>query len=221
MKLLLINPNTTEAITHRLVEAAAAFAPGVEFSGTTGRFGASYIASRQSFCVAGHAAIDAWSHSERDEDGVVVACFGDPGLDALREVCDVPVIGMAEAAMHAAMMMGGRFSIVTGGRAWVAMLQEYAAARHLDGALASVRTVEPDAGALAAQPERAIELLRSAAKDCVECDGASSVILAGAGLVGFAPSVGTALEVPIIDGLQAAVRMAQAVVGMRMRGAPH
>ncbi len=123
-RLLIINPNTTAMVTDRVTAAARASLPGVDLISATGRFGAAYISSRASFTVAGHAALDALAEWGTGVDAVLLACFGDPGLDALREVSQVPVIGLVEAACAEAGEGGRPFSIVTGGERWGPMLRE-------------------------------------------------------------------------------------------------
>src|SRR5258708_19604635 len=76
--------------------------PGVTILPVTGRFGAPYIASRAAAAIAGHAALDALAEHVLDCDVVYLACFGDPGLAALKEVAPVPVVGMAEAPVEPA-----------------------------------------------------------------------------------------------------------------------
>ena len=142
MRLLLINPNTTAAITDKVVAMAhTVAAPSTELVAVTGRFGAAYVASRAAYAIAAHAALDAWAETPGPFDAVVLACFGDPGLDALRELSPVPVVGMAEASILQACVLGNRFSIVTGGVRWKPMLEEFVASHGLGSRLASVRTV--------------------------------------------------------------------------------
>src|SRR6266567_729094 len=107
MRLLLINSNTTEAITTLLVDAARRLVdPSVTVIGATARFGARYIASRTAYAIAGHAALDAYAEHGRGADAAIIACFGDPGLLALREIAPVPVVGMAEASCRLAAARG-------------------------------------------------------------------------------------------------------------------
>jgi allantoin racemase len=144
MRLLVINPNTTEAMTDKVVAAARlALEPGLDIIAATGRFGARYVSSRASFTVAGHAALDAFAEYGQGCDAVLLACFGDPGLDALREVSTMPVISLIDASCAEAATGGRRFSIVTGGARWQAMLTEMIAVRGLGSQLASIRTVAP------------------------------------------------------------------------------
>ena len=90
-------------------------------------FGAAYIGSRAGAAIAGHAVLDAYArHAESagPPDAVVIACFGDPGLEALAEISGRPVVGFAEAGFRAAAALGGRFLVATNGAAWAEMLDD-------------------------------------------------------------------------------------------------
>lgn len=206
MKLLVINPNTTQAVTDRVAEAARQALPGVVVSACTGRFGAAYISSRASFAIAGHAALEALADHGAEMDAVLLACFGDPGLDALREVSPVPVIGLVEAACREAAAGGRRFAIVTGGERWEPMLREAIAARGLGDGLATIRTVAPTGGQIAADPDAALDLLAASCRDCVETHGAQAVILGGAGLLGLADRIAPRCKVPVVCSVEAGFR---------------
>lgn len=212
MKILLINPNTTVAVTEKVLSAArGVVSPGTELIGATGRFGAAYVASRSAYAIAGHAALDAWAQAseQHDFDAVLLACFGDPGLDALRELCAVPVVGMADASIRLAAGEGKRFGIVTGGERWGPMLREFVAVRGLTGQLASVQTVAPTGGDIARDPEGALELLAQACRKAADV-GAETVILGGAGLAGLAARISDRVPVPLIGSTEASVRIAEA-----------
>ncbi len=216
MRLLLINPNTTAAVTDLVARHAAAIVgPEVEIRAVTGRFGARYVASRAAAAVAGHAALDALAEHGEGCDAVLLACFGDPGLLALREMAPVPVVGMAEASCHLACLVGRRFSIVTGGERWGAMLDEFVGALGLAGRLASVRTVAPTGQEIAAEPERALGALAAACREAVSQDGAEVVILGGAGLAGLAARIGPDVPVPVLCSLEAGLRATLALAGFR------
>ena len=93
MKLLLINPNTTQSMTElMLAEARKIVSPQTELTGVTGRFGGRYVASRATYAIAGHAALEAYAEHGRSADVVVLACFGDPALLALKDVAAQPVV---------------------------------------------------------------------------------------------------------------------------------
>jgi allantoin racemase len=148
MRLLLVNGNTTQAITELIAEEARrSAAPSTELVAVTPRFGPAYIATRSEVAIAGHAVLECLAQHSAGVDAAVIACFGEPGLEAARELCPFPVVGMAEAAMLTACMLGARFSIVTGGARWVAMLRELARAYRLEQRLASVRAHRLEGGA--------------------------------------------------------------------------
>lgn len=210
MKLLLINPNTSQSITDLvLAEARKIAAPDTELAAVTGRFGGRYVASRATYAIAGHAALDAYAEHGQSADVVVLACFGDPALMALKEVASQPVVGMAEASCQTAAANGGRFAIVTGGERWGPMLREFVASIGLGDRLATIETVAPTGAAIASDPEKALDLLARACCACVEHHGASSVILGGAGLAGLASRIAARVPVPLIDSLAACIRMAE------------
>jgi Asp/Glu/hydantoin racemase len=217
MRLLCINPNTTEAVTRKVLDAARLAAPDVEIVGATGRFGAAYVASRAAYAVAGHAALDLLVRHGKGADAVLLACFGDPGLDGLKEFAEVPVIGLAEASCHAACLVGRRFGIVTGGERWGTMLQDFVAGQGLSSRLAGVRTVAPTGAEIAADPDAALAALARQCSIAAETDGADAVILAGAGLAGLAGRIADAVPVPVICSVEAGVRLAVAMAGMRLR----
>jgi allantoin racemase len=207
MRLLIINPNTTAGMTDKVRDAAVAFLPANwAITAVSGRFGPRYIASRATFAVASHAAIDAYAAHGPDHDRVLLACFGDPGLDALREAAGVPVIGLVEASALEASAGGKRFSIVTGGALWEPMLRESLAMRGLAGSLASIRTVAPDGGMIARDPEGALRLLADACEACRREDGADAVVLGGVGLIGLADRIAAMIHGPVICSVMAGLR---------------
>ena len=221
MRLLLINANTTASITDRLVSIARALAPpGAVVDGVTGRFGARYIASRAASAIAAHAALDAYAAHGAGADAVLIACYGDPGLDALRELAPVPVLGLADASAAAALRLGRRFGVVTGGAAWKPMLEEFFAARGLAGGLAGVRTVAPTGGDIARDPEGSVALLAAACRAAAVEDGAEVVVLGGAGLAGLAGAVATQVPVPVLCSVEEGLRAAFAAMGRAGEGTP-
>lgn len=216
MRLLLINPNTTPEITDLVVHHASGFAgPDTTIVGATGRFGARYVATRAAYAVAAHAALDAYAEHSTGADAVILACFGDPGLPGLRELAHQPVLGLAEAACHAAAKRDGRFAIVTGGERWGPMLEEFVASIGLAQRCAGVVTVAPSGGEIARDPDAALTTLANACNSAIDRHHASAVILGGAGLAGIAARIAARVRAPLIDPLQVAVREAE-----RLAGAP-
>ncbi len=209
MRILLINPNTTSGVTDIVAGHARRIAGhDAEFVPVTGRFGARYISSRAAAAIAGHAALDAMAAHVEGCDAVYLACFGDPGLLALREIAPVPVVGMAEAACQAACARGQRFAIVTGGVLWRPMLEEFVALIGLADRLTCVRTIAPTGGQIAEDPDAALADLAAACDRCARDDGADVVILGGAALAGLAARIQPLVSAPVICSVEAGTQAA-------------
>src|SRR6218665_2019787 len=217
-QLLVINPNTSahvSALLQQHVQAAAGLHVAVRT--VTARVGAPYIAWEASYGVAAHAALDAWAHdlaqSRPRPDAVLIGCFGDPGLMALRASSPVPVTGLAEASFVEA-ARHGRYAIVTGGQRWGPMLQPLARALAQTAALAGIHPVAAPGAQLAADPVAAHALLAPACRDAVRQWGVQAVILGGAGMAGMAAAVQSQLAmlgvscVPVIDSVLAGAHWA-------------
>lgn len=211
--LLALNPNTSLDVTARIGRALAPFTPpGGQVRLATARFGAPYLASEAGVVVAGHAVLDAVAQDWQQQacpDGVLIACFGDPGLQALRELMPVPVTGLAEAAMTEASALG-RYGIITGGAAWKPMLERLAIALGLQRGLAQIVTVAPSGAQLAADPDGAVNLLVSACHQMLDAEALDAIVVGGAGLAGLAARMQPLVPVPLICSVQAGARLAWA-----------
>lgn len=207
-RVLLINANTTRSVTDLLEHhARKATAGRVELKAVTAAFGAAYVTTEAAYAVAGHAALDALERHAEGCDAVLLACFGDPGLFALREVARVPVLGMAEASMAEAAKRG-RFSIVTGGAAWKPMLERLAAALGFGDRLAGVNAL-PLPGPELANNLRLVE-------EAIAQEKADSVIIGGAALAGVAARLQPKVAVPLIDSVACAAVAAAELARRRM-----
>nr|WP_243874904.1 aspartate/glutamate racemase family protein [Arthrobacter woluwensis] len=147
-------------------------------------------------------------------DGVLVAAFGDPGMPALKELAQVPVIGITEAALCAASLQGHHFSIIAISDRITAWYRECVEAFGLGGRLASIRSLKDALGGIGAVQDDFGPALVALAQQAVRDDGADVVILAGAPLAGLARTVAGQIPVPVVDGISAGVRMAEAVIGL-------
>jgi allantoin racemase len=204
-RLLVLNPNTSEAVTHMLrAHVQQEVGPDIAVAAVTARFGAPYIADEASYAVAGHAVLDAWQAQEAP-GAVLIGCFGDPGLFALRECSTAPVTGLAEASFAEA-VRHGRFAVVTGGARWEPMLRRLALALGYERSLAGIHTVAPSGAQLAADPESARSLLAAACADAVRRFDARAVIVGGAALAGLAAQLQPLVHVPLIDSVGAGAR---------------
>jgi allantoin racemase len=215
MRLLLLNPNTSIALTDRMAAPARAALPkGATLRTATAPRGFPYISNRSEAQISGGIVLEMLAAEPREPDAAIVGAFGDPGARAARGLFGFPVVGVAEAAMHSAAMLGDRFAIVAFTprmKAWyLDCVHEVGLERRLAGFRAPARAP--------AGPETAQADLRVALMDCIracrEEDGADVVIVAGAPLAGFAAEAAASLDIPLIDPVVAAVHQAAALTGL-------
>ena len=220
MRILVLNPNTSEGITARLVAAAQkAAAPGTEIVPLTAPRGFPYIATRAEAQIGGAIALEMLAEHHAGFDAAVIAAFGDPGLFGARELFDLPVVGMAEAAMLTACMLGRRFAIVTFASALGPWYEECVESHGLKGRLAGIRMLDGAFASVSDVQEEKEELLVELANRAVTEDEADVIILAGAPLAGLAERVKDRIPVPVVDQMAAAIKQAEALVSLQVRKA--
>src|SRR5882757_1808864 len=204
MKILVANPNTSTGVTDRLLAAGKLVASsGTELLPMTAPHGVPYIATR----------------AEATIDAAIIAAFGDPGLGGARELFDFPVVGMAEAAMLVACTLGRRFAIVSFAKALEPWFAEIVAWHGLSGRCAAIRTLDEGFRSIDDVQNEKEQVLVDLANSTVRNDAADVVILAGAPLAGMADKVKERIPVPVVDGIQAAVTMAEGLVRLKPRKA--
>ena len=218
MRILLVNPNMTAAMTDTMARIARETAgTEAEIVAVTADRGFPYIASRAEAQIAGGITLDMIASHLDGIDAVVVAAFGDPGLRGARELFDLPVIGMAEAAIMTAAMLGERFAIVTFSPVMRRWYLDCAQDSGLMARCCGVRTPDrhPDDLADMQVTLRAdlIALSRLAAME----DNADVIILGGAPLAGLAPDIAAEVPAIVIDPIAAAVAQATAMVRVTTR----
>ena len=184
LRILLLNPNSSPDFTRIIAaEARRVGSPGTEFVEVTSPFGPRYIGSRATVAIASHAAIDGLVGvlaKDKRFDAAILAGFGAQGVPAMREIAPFPVVDMLTASTSAAILLGNRFSVLTGGDRWVPMLKEQLTALGLGDRVASVRAIPLTGAEITKDPERALALLADLSETCVREDGAECVILGGA-----------------------------------------
>ncbi len=214
-RILVVNSNTTDSVTSRIAQAAEAARPaGCVVETVTAPFGLPLIVTRADWMVAGPPTVAALAARRGQFDAAVVACFGDPGVEAARELLDVPVIGISEAAFHAACLLGRRFGIVSFTAALKPMFEDCLERAGLAARCAGFRM----GPAFSGDPGRVAEERRDAilelCRESIERDGAEVVILAGGPLAGLAPQLAQDVAAPLVDGTAAGVRLAAALAGL-------
>lgn len=212
MRVLLINPNMTRAMTDRMTEVARDVVPdGVEIVPLTATRGFPYISSRAEAQIAGGIVLEMIAENRQGIDAAVVAAFGDPGLVAARDLFDLPVVGMAEASLMTAALLGERLSVVTFSPHMVRWYEDCVRLSGLGARFTGVRcpALPPESvdGVAAALRPDLIKLAESATRE----DGADVVILGGAPLAGLAPLIAPETPGLLVDPIAAAVLQAVAL----------
>ncbi|MEO6943792.1 MAG: aspartate/glutamate racemase family protein [Lacisediminihabitans sp.] len=213
MRLLVVNPNTSEDVSRLIYSEATRIAgKGTEVLMRTAPYGVEYIETRLESLIAGNAVAQVIAEELEGVDGVVVAAFGDPGMPALKELVNVPVVGITEAALYTAALQGTRFSIIAISSRIKAWYRECVERNGLSSRLASIRSLkDPLTGIGSVQDDFADQLL-ALAEAAVAEDGADVIILAGAPLAGLARKIGGQLPVPVVDGIAAGVKQCELLV---------
>jgi allantoin racemase len=210
MRLLLINANTSDIVTEKVAaQARLSASPGTEVVAVTGSFGARVIGTRAEHAIGEHSAVALAARHAPGCDAVVIAVSYDTGLRAVRELLDVPVVGMTEAGLLTACMLGGRIGVVTFGRRVRPLYEELATAYGLAARIAGWRTLESAAAYQRGAHDALDAELVAAARDLVERDGAETVLLSGAVMAGVPARLQAQVPVPLIDGIACAVRQAE------------
>lgn len=215
MDLFLINPNSTASMTEGIRRTAALrAAPGTRIIAASGRGTPASIEGHHDEALAVPDMLRAIREAEANgAEATVIACFDDPGLAAAREVAAGPVIGIAQAGIQVAQTLAARFSIVTTLPRSIPIIEDlvhdYGAARHCR----RVRSVDLSVLALEDRADEAYQRLLAEIRRAAEEDGAEAVLLGCAGMAEMCDRLAAETGLPVIDGVVAAVKLAEALVG--------
>jgi allantoin racemase len=214
MRLLVVNPNTTASMTAKIGAAArAAAGQGSEIIAVNPESGPPSIEGYfdEVFAIPG---LIAEMRRAGPVDATIIACFDDTGLDAARSLSLAPVIGIGEAAFHMASLVAGKFSVVTTLSRSVPAIEHNLVRYGLAARCARVRAADvavlelerpgsPARGRISREIDRAIEE-----------DGAEAIVLGCAGMADLAAELGREHGLPVVDGVAAAVKLAESLVGL-------
>lgn len=216
MRITLINPNTSRAMTAKIAAAAREVAgPDVEINAISPLVGPDAIESHLDEAFAAVAVVELVEQDQLSggSDAYVVACFGDPGLDAARELVDVPVVGIAEAAMHVAAISGRSFAVVT------TLTRTLGRARDLVTRYGMTRACVSLAGSgipVLELEDTSSESFEKISVLCAEAVAAEAdvIVLGCAGMADLCRTLSDRVGVPVVDGVAASVGLASAMVRM-------
>jgi len=212
MRILVINPNTTASMTEKIAKAARKVArPDTEIVPANPAQGPSSI---QGFLDAAICVPEVMREikEHKDLDGIVIACFDDTGLDAIRSLVGIPVVGIGEAAFHAASMLGTKFSVITTLSRSVAGLEANLLRYGLATKCGKVRATDIPVLKLEEGAPREMNMIRDAISAAIDHDGADTIVLGCAGMTDLAETLSQEFSVPVIDGVVCAVTFVEALV---------
>ena len=214
MKLNLINPNTTWSMTELIAASAREVASaGTEIRAVSPAGGPPSIECHFEEAVAALGVVEEVRRGEAEAcDAHIIACFGDPGLDAAREFARGPVIGIAEAGMHAAMMLATGFSVVTTLERTVVIAEHLARRYGAEHHCRRVRAVEIAVLDLEDPACQAYDRILDESRRALIEDRSGAIVLGCAGMSDLARRLRDALGVPVIDGVTVAVGLCEALV---------
>jgi len=220
MRILLINPNTSESFTEKIQTIAEQYAaPGTSVKALNPATGPRSIECIYDELLSAAGTLETLITNLDNFDAFVIACYSDHStIYAAREITDKPVLGIAEASMYLACMLGYRFSVVTTNREWEPLLWD--AVRHygLVERCVSVRSTGMPVLALeSASPQETYRMIFTTAQRAIEEDGAEVICLGCAGMAGLDKDLQQELQVPVIDGVVGALKLLEGLVGYGLR----
>lgn len=216
MKIKVINPNTTEAMTEKIGQAAMAIAArGTTIFATNPASGPVSIEGHYDEAIATIGVLDEVRRGEDEGiDGYVIGCFGDPGLLAAREIARGPVVGIAEASMHLASLVSTSFSVVTTlGRTRV-LAERLAEAYGMSRFCRNVRAAEVAVLDLDTPDSKARRRVIEECRRAVTEDHSGAVVLGCAGMAGLSSEIEREVGVPVIEGVAAAVKLVESLISL-------
>lgn len=217
MRILLINPNTSRAMTAKIADAARGVAgPDVLIDAVCPTVGAAAIESHVDEVAAAATVVELVA-ADRDgptpADAYVIACFGDPGLDAARELVGAPVVGIAEAAMHLAAVSGRHFGVVTTLSRTLGRARDLVGRYGMERACVSLAATGIPVLDLEDTGSDAVATIERFAADAAS-GGADVIVLGCAGMADLCAELTARVGVPVVDGVAAAVGLASGMVRM-------
>lgn len=218
MRILVVNVNTTTSITEAIGEQAASVAsPGTEIVPLTPAFGAESVEGNYESYLAAIAVMETVRAYPEPFDAIIQAGYGEHGREGLQELFDVPVVDITEAAASTAQFVGRSYSVVTSLDRTVPLIEDRLHAAGLSARCASVRASGMAVLDLERDPQAAVDAIAEQAVRAVRDDRAEAICLGCGGMSGLAERVVARTGVPVIDGVTAAVTIAESLVRLGLK----
>lgn len=216
IRIKVINGNTFELMTRGIDESAqAARFMGTEVVTTQPKAGPESIESYYDEFLAIPGILEEVILSQNEFDAFVIACWGDPGVEAAREITTKPVIGIAEASMYVANMIAARWGVVTTQHRALDMIEKTIYKAGFAHRCVSIRTTGIPVIETETARESTIDALESVGRLAIVEDKAEALCLGCAGMSRLDITLEQRLGIPVIDAVAAAVKLAEAMVGLQ------
>lgn len=219
MRILFINPNTSTSFTEKIQLIVSQYASsGTQAVAMNPSSGPRSIESIYDELLSSPGTLELALTQLDNFDAFVIACYSDhPTVYALREITDKPVLGIADASMYMACMLGYKFSVVTTNDEWEPLLWDAVKHFGLGERCASVRTTGMAVLELESGEHDTQALIQQAALKAIQEDGAEVICLGCAGMTGLDKQLEQVLGVPVIDGVVAALKFLEGMLGYGVR----
>lgn len=206
--LYVINSNASEAVTLGIEQAVAPLQSlGHPIACVTNHDGPQGIESQAQADLTIPQTLRLAAEVEASAAGYVIACFGDPGLHALRDQTAKPVLGIQESAIMTALTLGQRFGIIAILPGSIPRHLRSIGAMGVQSRLAGNRALNLGVADLA-NADTTLERMVQVGRDLINQDGADVLIMGCAGMARFRDPLEQLLGVPVVEPCQAAVAMA-------------
>lgn len=213
-RILVINPNTSVEMTEQIKNTVNAIVhAGHEVVYKNADIGPESLETFYEYNLATIGVLRVVQSEKSHYDGILLACFGDPGIYALKEVTAVPVIGIAEASLSKALLLGQSFSILVALKKAIPMMANMVMNYGLSSRLSSVEALELPVLDLEKGGEATVQKLLVVGKKAAE-KGAEVLILGCAGLTGFSAVLEKELGVTVLDPVAVGYKTLEAMIEM-------
>lgn len=203
--IVVINPNTSQATTAMMTEIVRQHVPAdILVEGVTAPHGVPMILNGEELAAAEKEVVEMGTSLASKADGIIISAFGDPGLERLRALSDIPVVGICEASMLEASAGGRRFGIATVTPDLVASFAAKAEGLGLSHLFAGTRLTDGDPVTLANDAEALYAALATAVEQSLKLDRADAVIIGGGPLGRVAADLARQLTAPVIAPIRSA-----------------
>lgn len=218
MRLLLLNGNANRAMTEQMaLRARELLGSEGEVVTETAHRSVAYVESRRDAALSGAAVVELAERALADDgagDAVLLACFGEPGMAAVRELSPVPVVGMLEASVLSALQLGSRFAIITPGVRWPRMIDDLLHDLGVRRRCLAIDAVDVADLQLPEQRDEARRRVERAVEQQYRSVAPEVIIIGGAAFVGMSRELPRQPGCRLVDSLDAALLQARALMSL-------